>query len=128
MKETLPEKFGNTTLKRLVHLYSIIWEHLYGFKPTIQWGIVGKLLKPLYTENTEWQVASLICLHFSWHGATGEDGFAFKQLQEKCFPLEWLPKSANAYRAYITNSLGIDWNDIEQLKEFAINTVKNYKK
>lgn len=125
---TLPEKFGNTPLKRLVHLYSLIWEHLYGFKPKIQWGVIGKLLKPLYTEYTEWQVASLICLHFSWHGATGEDNFVFKQLQEKCFPFEWLPKNANSYRAYIINSLSIDWDSKEKLREFAVDTVKKYTK
>lgn len=124
----LPEKFGNTPLKRLVYLYSMIWRFLYGFDPKIQWGMIGKLLKPLYTEYTEWQVAALICLHFSWHGASGDDDFAFKQLQEKCFPLEWLPKNINAYRAYIINTLGIDWDSKEQLKEFAVDTVTNYKK
>lgn len=124
---TLPEKFGNTPLKRIIYLYSMIWRYIYGFEPTIQWGKIGKLLKPLYTTHTEWQVAALICLHFNWHGATGEDEFAFKQLQEKCFPLEWLPANENAYRAYITNTLEIDWNDKEELKRFAINTVNQYK-
>jgi len=125
---TLPEKFGNTPLKRLVHLYSLIWKHIYGFEPTIQWGIIGKLLKPLYTEYTEWQVASLICLHFNWHGASGEDDFIYKTLSERNFPLEWLPKNVNAYRAYIINTLGIDWDSKEQLKEFSVNVVNQYKK
>lgn len=124
----LPEKFGNTPLKRLVHLYSLIWKYMYGFEPTIQWGRVGKLLKPLYTENTEWQVAALICLHFDWHGAGGEDEFTFKRLSEKCFPLEGLAINFNAYKAYIVNTLGIDWEDGEALREFAVNTVNQYKK
>jgi hypothetical protein len=125
---TLPDKFGNTPLKRLVYLYSLIWKSIYGFAPTIQWGKIGKLLKPLYTEHTEWQIAAIICLHFDWHGATGDDDFVFKKLSENCFPFEWLPVSFNAYRAYIVNTLGIDWNDKEQLREFAINTVNQYKK
>lgn len=124
----LPEKFGNTPLKRIVYIYTIIWDCLYGFKPTIQWGIVGKLLKPLYTEYSEIQVAALVCLHFTWHGSTGEDNFTFKILQDKCFPLEWIPKSANAYRAYITNSLGIDWDNQQEMQDFVINSVKHYAK
>lgn len=127
MKE-LPEKFGNTPIKRLVYIYSKIWYSFYGFNPKVSYPMLGKLFKPLYTEFTEWQVAALICVHFNWHGATGEDNFTFKILAEKCFPLEWLPKNVNAYRAYIVNTIGVDWDNEEDIKNYVINCVKQYTK
>lgn len=127
-KSTLPETFGNTPLKRIVAVYSKIWKSFYGFIPQISYPMMGKLFKPLYTEFSEWQVAALICVHFNWHGATGEDNFAFKVLAEKCFPLEWLPKNVNGYRAYIINTLRIDWDNEAQIKQYVIDSVKNYTK
>lgn len=89
--------------------------------------MIGKLFKPLLEKYSEWQVGSMICLHFYWHGASGEDAFAFKILQENCFPLQWLPKNVNSYRAYIVNTLGIDWDNLGEVRSYVVDTVSGIK-
>lgn len=88
-----------------------MFQNCYGFQPMVQWGQIGKLFKPLMENLTEVQIAALIILHFDWHGASGEDDFIFKKLSERCFPLEWLPKAVNEYRAYLTNTQGVAFDD-----------------
>lgn len=128
LNKNLPIKFGNTPIKRIVYVYSLIWESIYGFKPIVSYPKLGKLFKPLYTEFSEWQVAAMICVHFNWHGATGEDTFAFKILAEKCFPLEWIPKNVNSYIAYIRNTLNVNWDNEDEVKKYVISMVKQYIK
>lgn len=122
---TLPETFGNSSLKRLVRVYSLVWEDLYGFKPIINnWGQLGKLFKPIIDNFTEFQIASMIILHFEWRGSSGTDEFNFKRLSDKCFPIEWIPKAVNEYHAYLRNSIGLDFDDPLSVKKHVADILK----
>jgi hypothetical protein len=123
--KNLPSWMGNAPLKRLVKVYSMIWEDMYGFAPTLSnWGQLGKQFKPLLTKYTEYQIASMIALHFEWKGADGNDDFTHKRLSNKCFPLEWVPKAVNEYQAYLINSLGLAFDQPEKVKAYVVKIIK----
>lgn len=108
----LPGLIGKTPLARLVKVYSIKFRDLYGFEPQVMnWAQLGRFFKDMLKNYTEWQIAAMILLHFDWHGASGDDDFTFNRLSDRCFPLEWVPKASNAYRAYLQNSVGLEWDN-----------------
>lgn len=113
----LPETLGNTNIKRIVNFYSKIFRKKYGFSPRVSYPKIGALYKPILQDMSEYQIALLILIHFEWKGTTGDDDFVHKRLSQNCFPLEWLPRNINPYVAYITNSLNIDFNNEEAVKE-----------
>lgn len=115
----LPEKLGKTSIQRIVNVYSLFWEDMYGnkFVPD-NWAKLGKIIKSLLKHYSEWQIATMIHIHFNWKGASGTDEFSYKRLSENFFPFEWLPKQANGYVAYITNTLNIKFDDNEQVVKF----------
>lgn len=114
----LPETFGKTGIVRIVHFYSKLWEKKYGFKPDINFGAVGKLFKPLLTNYSEYQVALLILVHMHWKGANNDSLFIEKKLSDACYPITWIPKAINEYRAFAINYLGLDFNNQEEIKEY----------
>lgn len=120
--EELPAKFGNSAIKRVVRIYSMMFEDLYSVKPYIMWPKVGKLLKPLLTNYGEYGVAAFICIHFNWHGGDGYDDFAFRRLASAKFPIEWLPASVNAYEVYLREAIGAD--DACKVKSYVIQSIK----
>lgn len=120
----LPPWTGKQPLQRLIRVYSILWEERYGFAPDIEnFGKLGKLFYPLLKKYTEYQIASFIILHFEWRGATGEDEFTHKRLIDRCFPLEWIPKNVNEYKAYLVNALNIDFENHKEVKEYVAQTL-----
>jgi len=105
----LPETLGNTPTDRILKVYSLVWKDKYGFSPEIlNFPKYAKMFKPLIARLGEYQLASLILLHFEWRGANGDDNFIYRQLENHCFPLEWVIKSMNAYKAFYINNLRID--------------------
>jgi len=125
----LPIALGKTPISRLVSIYNLKFKKLYGFDYVVSsWPRLAKQFKPLLDQFNEYQVASLILLHFDWHGATGTDDFNHKRLAEKCFPLEWIPRGVNEYRAFILNSLQVNFEDVRGIREHVIGQVKSIKK
>jgi len=121
----LPADFGNRNIGRIFSVYRMMWWQTYGMLPEeINWGMIGRLFKPLFEKYTEYHVAALVILHFDWKGTTGEDQWTHNRLLDKCFPLEWVPKNVNAYKVYLTNVLGYDWNDPEAMKAFVVKSIK----
>lgn len=113
-------KKNNNWLKKIVGYYSLFWKDLYGTDYEVtNWGRLGKTLKPLEKLN-DWQLASLIWLHFHWYGASGEDQFAYKQLSEHFFPLDWIPRASNGYKTYLINTLEVEWDNEEAVKKFIL--------
>lgn len=129
----LPLAFGKMPLHRLVYIYSVLWNDLYGtsFKVT-NWPLLAKLYKPLIEQYTEFQIASLMILHFEWAGATGNDEFTHKRLAESFFPIEWIPKSINQYSTYLTNTLNVNFEDKAKVAKFVKGImdpkIEDYKK
>jgi hypothetical protein len=117
-------RIDNNIARRAVALYSLFWKDTYGTPHQVSnWGKVGKLLKPLEKLN-DWQLASLIWLHFNWHGASGADAFANKRLSESFFPLEWIPNNLNGYVAYLVNTLEVEWENEASVKKFILPELK----
>lgn len=116
-KYSLPDFLGKNYQKRIFGFYSLVWNKMYGTYPTADYARLGKLLKSLHENFSEYQVAMLILKHFEWYGATGEDSFAHQRLVSACFPLSWIPASADAYKAVIINSDGIQFDSEEACKE-----------
>lgn len=115
----LPEILGKTALARLVNVYVLGFQDVYGFKPYLQsWAMIGRVYKDIMGTYTEWQIASLILMQFEWRGTHGDDEFSYKQLSNRSFPLEWVPRSASSYRAYIQNSLGVDFENPAQIRKW----------
>lgn len=119
----LPKELGNTPIKRIVAVYSKKFKDVYGFAPKIMnWGQLGVMFKKLLQFYSEQQIALLISLHFDWNGADGQDQFAHRRLQNACFPLEWVPRNANAYEAYLRNTLDINL-DNPKVVELQVNKI-----
>ncbi len=111
-------------LKNAVKTYSLFWKDLYGTDFTVaNWGRLGKTLLPLKSLS-EWQWACLIWLHFNWRGASGSDDRAYNGLMESGFPLDWLPRASNLYKAYLINSLKVNWDDESAVKKFILPELK----
>lgn len=114
----LPDKFGDTTLKRVCYVYKLMFQDRYGIKPMLHYARIKAAFKTLFEELSEFQIAALVILHFDWHGANGDDTFTFSRLSNRCFPMEWIPNAVNEYRAYFTNALGVDFNNEEAVSNY----------
>lgn len=114
----LPEFFGKGRLKRIVGFYSLLWWEHYGTRYRVtNWPAIGKHMKAL-EHLTEKQIAALMIVHFDWYGATGDDDFAHKRLESSMFPIMWLPNNENQYATFITNSVGVDFDDQDAVSEY----------
>lgn len=129
---SLPDYLGKTTLTRILKLYSLLWQDKYGQAPTvIPFGKAGGLLKPIIGAYTEYQIACLLKIHFSWHGTTGNDEFVYKQMSNRGFSLTDFRRNVDLYIAYLTNSLHVEYNSVDSVKQFAVKSlgeiIKKYK-
>lgn len=128
MKNDLPKIYGENFLKRLIRVYSVVFFSKYGFYPKlVNWGLVGKNLKKFMEVYSEYQFASLILIHFEWHGTSGQDDFAFKRLSDNCFPFEWIFKNVNAYEAFARNTLKWEFDNPVWLMKFVDEKLYNIK-
>ena len=123
----LPENLGKSALNRVINFYSLVFESKYGFKPIVKYPMLGKLLKPILSEFSEYQVALLILIYMHWRGANNDDDFEKKKLENKAYPLQWFPSGVNIYRAFASNYLGVNFNDETDVKDYVIKTAKGLK-
>lgn len=122
--DKLPDYLGRTTLTRLLRVYSLLWQDKYGQAPTvIAYGKAGGLLKPIIQAYTEYQIACLLKIHFSWHGTTGDDDFVYKQMSNRGFSLTDFRKNVDLYIAYLTNALHIEYTNPDSVRQFAVKSL-----
>lgn len=112
----LPRKYGGTSISRMVEVYNLMWKRHFGF-PSFEtaMGKNAKIMSNLLKRFNEYEVASMILIHFEWKGVGGENEYIHKRMAESGFPISWLPSNINAYQVFIKNVLGI--KDVEKLKE-----------
>lgn len=116
--KSLPEYLGNSSITRLISLYSCLWFEQYGTKYKADWAIAGRHIKLLLGQHTEWQVAALMVILFSWQGANGDDEFTGKRFETAMYPISWITKNVNEFSTYITNVLGVNFEDPVALKQY----------
>ena len=115
-------KTTDPRVKEIHGFYSAVFKKMYGFNPSLRYPITGTMLKRLLKDFSEWQINTMILIHFNWRGMDGTDEFNFKRLRDKSFPLEWLQYNVNSYQAYARNVLGLKFDDDKSLQEY----VRNY--
>lgn len=121
----LPNKFGKNYIDRIIFVYRTLWGAKFNTPYQItSFGKIGKMIKTLVSNNTEYQVALLLLTHFNWRGATGTDDKEYMFLSSKGFPLELLPNKINIYIAYLTNVIGLDYNNEDSVKEYVVKNLK----
>lgn len=118
---------GKTAIVRLCTFYSMIYKSKFGFNPVIRYPMIGKLLKPLLEQLSEYQLALIILVFMHWRGANDDSDFERKRLENAGFPLQWMPSGVNAYRAFATNYLGIKFEDENEVKDYVIDTMRGLK-
>lgn len=123
-ESNLPDYLGKNKLNRVVKLYNILWADKFGRFPTeTPYGKYSGLLKPIMEAYTEYQIASLLAIHFSWHGTSGVDEFVYKQMSNMGFSLTMFRKNVDLYIAYLTNVLHVEYNSDEQIRRYVKNAL-----
>lgn len=113
--KTLPESMGKTWLSRVVKMYQLLWLSTYGRLPQgLNYGRVGKSLKPLKENFSEYQLALMLIQYFEWYGAGGDDSFIHQKLQQNTFPLSWFPTYVDAISVFLGDTLD-DQSEMEAL-------------
>jgi len=116
---TLSTTYGNNITVRLMAIYGALWLEKFGYKYRVtNWRAMGGKLKALTKYYSEPQIAALMIVHFNWHGSSGTDTFAHKNLRESMFPLEWIAARANNYIFYFQEVSGIDFDNNEEVLEW----------
>lgn len=119
----LPSEYGKRPVDRIIHVYSLFWKQKYGRNPVVQYVMIARLFKPLFSQFSEYQIGLLVACHMNWRGANGDSDFIEKRLLDSCYPLSWLPKSVNEYVAYIVNNQGINFDDENVVKDTLDNLI-----
>lgn len=115
----LNSSLGKNKLLRIIRVYSHLWKDFYGTDyKVLNYGRIGKTLKPLFENYSEIQIAAFLCLHFNWYGATGQDQFSYNSIMKAGFPIDWLPRYVNIYEAYLRNTLKINLDNPEEVKKY----------
>lgn len=120
----LPTEYGKRPVDRIIHVYSLFWKQKYGRNPIVQYVMIARLFKPLFSQFSEYQIGLLVACHMNWKGANGDSDFIEKRLLDSCYPLSWLPKAVNEYIAFIVNNQGINFDDENVVKETLDNLIK----
>lgn len=98
----LDKSMGNTWIKRVVYVYAQLWLSTYGRLPVVvNYGMLGKLLKPLKDNYSEYQLALMLIQYFRWYGLSGDDDFIHRKLHDNTFPLNWFHNYADAIAVYL---------------------------
>jgi len=114
---TLPESIGKTYVARLAYVYGILWSKKYGMKPMIAYGQMGKVAQQIMDLGfSEYQIAYLMIMFFDWAGASGDDEFTRKKLESSTHSIFMLKLHIDSMRAYSKNRLGVDVDNLEEIK------------
>lgn len=109
----LPTSLGKSSLNRIIKVYSLLFEEKFGIEPMINFGMIGKLLKPLLTNFSEQQIACFLIMYFEFRGTDGQSEWLYQNNFSRNFPLNTFPKHVDGIRIYLSNVLGFDWKDDE---------------
>lgn len=106
-KITLNPKQGKNPVSRLQSLFSLYFNHTYGFKPKPHtWGQTGKCFKELLNDYSEIQLACLLIVFFNWKGMTDRDPNEEQYLIKNAHSI-WLFKAGvSKYEAFVRNIAG----------------------
>lgn len=118
----LPSVFGNSALRRVLFVFSLVYEDTYGVRPVINnWGKIGKLFTPLLAEFGEYAVAAVLTCY-----VYDTDLF----VSEKGHPLALVPSRINQYLLELLDEDGIDVKDTATVKtflQFQLRNLSTYK-
>ena len=115
---------SDTRVKDVRGFYMALFSKLFGFSPTINFPMSGAVIKKWLKDLNEWQINTLIIIHFNWRGMDGNDEYIYKRLRDNAFPLTWISNNINAYQAYIRNVIGLDFDNEEVLKKYVSDYLK----
>ncbi|HEY9703852.1 MAG TPA: helix-turn-helix domain-containing protein [Allocoleopsis sp.] len=120
-EKTLPLFLGKTKLLRIVKVWEIMFKNKFGnFPSVVPYAKIGGLLKPILDKYTEYQIVSLLTIHFSWHGTSGTDDFVYRALSNSGFSLTYFRKNVDLYIAYLTNSIGLVYNREDDVIRYVV--------
>ena len=112
---TLPQNNGKTYIIRLAKFYSAIYLKRFGCRPTLNFKMLGRILKPLFTKYGEVRTAAIILVHFEQTGA---------QIIEARFPIQWVARHADEYLLFLEREREVDTFDDEALLDAIKNRCK----
>jgi len=107
---------GKTYIVRLSSFYATLWEKKYGMKPMMSFAQTGKVFKELSVMFNEYQIAYFLILFFDWAGPDGKDENEANFLATKTHSIFFLRGKIDIMRVYSKNVLGVDTEDLEQVK------------
>ena len=105
----------NTKSISLIELYKKIYTHYLLVKPELNYGKQIKLMNSLLDKHTKDQLAVYIIMHFNWRGANGDSQFIYKNMEDNCFPLEWLGNNIGKYQVYLKHKERLDLDNSQQV-------------
>lgn len=106
-KIVLSNKPGTNPVGRLQTLYSFLFKHLYGFKPsTATYGMNGAIFKSLLSSYSEIQIGSLLCVFFAWQGMDDKNEKDKEWLVNNTHSLRIFRGDITKYETYIRNVAG----------------------
>lgn len=115
---------SDTRVKDVRGFYIAIFKKLFGFNPVVNFPMTGAVIKKWLIDLNEWQINTLIVIHFNWRGMDGSDEYIYKRLRDNGFPLTWLTNNMNAYQAYARNVLGLNFDDEKVLQKYVSDYLK----
>lgn len=122
----IPAIPGKTAPVRIAEVYGILWLDTFGTRYLINYAQFTKVFSALLKQGlTELQCMALVVMHFRWHGTTGEDDFAQKNLESNGYPIFWIASKVNDYSTYIQNVLGLDWNSPDAMRAFVKENIRD---
>lgn len=118
----LDVSMGKSWVQRVAHVYRKLWLSTYGRLPVVEnYGKVGKLLKPLKDNYSEYQIALMLMQYFEWYGLSGDDEFLHRRLYDNAFPLTWFHNYADAIVVF----LGDTFDNHEEVEKIVNNKLNN---
>lgn len=112
---------GKSYIQRLSIFYSILFEKKYGMKPMMSFAQNGKVFKDLSEYFNEYQVAYFLILFFE--GAGDQKDMEF--LESRTHNIFLLKSKIDTMRVYSKNVLGVDTDDLEQIKPIVSKLLNN---
>lgn len=120
----IEKKQTDTRVKSIRGFYMAVFKKMFGFTPQMNYMLSGVLIKRWLKDFNEWQLDTLILIHFNWHGMDSNDEWVYKRLKDNAFPLGWMNNNLNSYQAYARNVLGLDFDNEKALQEYVSKHIK----
>lgn len=121
----LSNELGKTYITRLSHIYSILWKKRYDLQPLISYPALGKVFKELIVVLDEQQIAFLLIIFFDWAGASGNDEFIKRKLQNSTHSIFLFKNEIDSMRTYVQNVLKIDLSNKDEIEPHINKLINN---